>query len=120
MKVRAIRGATQLGADTQEEMRVAVVELLETIFRENALEIEDLISILFTVTPDLHSDFPAAAARTLPLGQIPLMCFQEIDVKGALPRVVRVMVNCYSHRSHSEIKHIYQRGAISLRKDIAQ
>ena len=120
MKVRAIRGATQLSVDTAEEMRVAVVELLEAIFNENEITIDDLISILFTVTPDLHSNFPAAAARTLPLGQIPLMCFQEIDVAGALPRVVRVMVNCYSNRNHGEIKHIYKRGAQSLRKDIAQ
>lgn len=120
MKVRAIRGATQLDSDTAAEMRVVVVELLEKIFAENEVAVEDLISILFTVTADLHSDFPAAAARTLPLGQIPLMCFREIDVDGAMPRVVRVMVNLYTHRTHAEIKHIYLRGASALRKDIAQ
>ena len=120
MKVRAIRGATQLAEDSAAEMRVAVVELLEKIFEENEITTENLISILFTVTPDIHSDFPAAAARILPLGEIPLMCFQEIDVNGALPRVVRVMVHCYTHRSHAEIKHIYLRGAAALRKDIAQ
>ena len=120
MKVRAIRGATQLGEDTAEEMRAAVVELLERMFLDNEISTENLISILFTVTPDIHSDFPAAAARTLPLGEIPLMCFQEIDVQGALPKVVRVMVNCYSHRTHAEIKHIYLRGTSILRKDIAQ
>lgn len=120
MKVRAIRGATQLEVDSVEEMRSAVVDLLTTLFAENDISTDDLISILFTATPDIHSDFPAAAARTLNLGSIPLICAQEIDVSGALPRVVRVMVHAYSHHTHAEIKHIYRRGAQSLRKDIAQ
>lgn len=120
MKVRAIRGATQLEADSVEEMRDAVVDLLTVLFSENEISHDDLVSILFTATPDIHSDFPAAAARTLDLGSIPLICAQEIDVEGALPRIVRVMVHAYSHRSHSEIKHVYRRGAQSLRKDIAQ
>jgi chorismate mutase len=101
-------------------MRLAVVDLLETMFAENDLTTDELVSILFTATPDIHSDFPAAAARTLDLGSIPLICAQEIDVAGALPRVVRVLVHAYSTRSHAEIKHIYRRGAAALRKDIAQ
>jgi len=120
MKVRAIRGATQLSVDSVEEMREAVVDLLTSLFSENEISTEDLVSILFTATPDIHSDFPAAAARTLDLGAIPLMCAQEIDVVGALPLVVRVMVHAYSHKNHSEIRHIYRRGATALRKDIAQ
>ena len=120
MKVRAIRGATQLEADTAEEMKVAVVDLLTELFSANEISTDDLVSILFTATPDIHSDFPAAAARTLDLGTIPLICAQEIEVDGALPLVVRVMVHAYSHRSHTEIKHIYRRGAVALRKDIAQ
>ena len=120
MKVRAIRGATQLETDSVEEMREAVVDLLTTLFSENEVSTDDLVSILFTATPDIHSDFPAAAARTLDLGSIPLICAQEIDVSGALTRVVRVLVHAYSNRTHEEIKHIYRRGAQSLRKDIAQ
>ena len=120
MKVRAIRGATQLDADTPEAMREVVVELLRAIFAENELSVDDLISVFFTATPDIHSDFPAAAARTLDLGAVPLICAQELDIAGALPLVVRVMVHAYSNRNHTEIKHIYRRGAQSLRKDIAQ
>ena len=120
MKVRAIRGATQLAEDSIDEMKSAVVELLNDLFAANEIATEDLISILFTATPDIHSDFPAAAARTLDLGSIPLICAQEIDVTGALPRIVRVMVHAYSPRNISEIKHIYRRGANALRKDIAQ
>ena len=120
MKVRAIRGATQLSVDSAEEMKSAVVDLLSELFSANEIATDDLISILFTATPDIHSDFPAAAARTLDLGSVPLMCAQELDIEGALPLVVRVMVHAHSHRSVAEIKHIYRRGAVALRKDIAQ
>lgn len=120
MRVRAIRGATQLQADEATEMASAVTELLTEIFEKNGLAKVDLISILFTSTEDLVSDFPAAAARRLDLGDIPLMCAQEIPVAGSLPRVVRVMVHAHSELSHAQIRHIYTRGAEALRRDIAQ
>jgi len=120
MRVRAIRGATQLKADDPEEMASAVTELLAELFEKNGLIKADLISILFTSTEDLVCDFPAAAARKLDLGDIPLMCAREIPVVGSLPFVVRVMVHAYSERSHAEMKHIYKRGAEVLRRDIAQ
>ena len=120
MKVRAIRGATQLSEDDSAQMAEAVTELLKELFEKNDLDKEDLISILFTSTGDLRSDFPAAAARTLDLGDIPLICALEIPVAGSLPRVVRVMVHAHSERYHAEIKHIYKRGAEVLRRDIAQ
>lgn len=120
MKVRAIRGATQLRSDDPVEMAQVVTELLTEIFIKNSLEKEDLISIFFTATEDLISDFPAAAARKLDLGDIPLICAREIPVANSLPRVVRTMVHAYSELSHSEIKHIYTRGAEVLRRDIAQ
>jgi len=120
MRVRAIRGATQLQIDDPQEMAEAVTELLAELFEKNGLVKDDLISILFTSTPDLVCDFPAAAARKLDLGDIPLMCAQEIPVAGALAHVVRVMIHAYSDRSHEEMKHIYKRGAEVLRRDIAQ
>lgn len=120
MRVRAIRGATQLKADDPEEMASAVTELLAELFEKNHLVKADLISILFTSTGDLVCDFPAAAARKLDLGDIPLMCAREIPVVGSLPFVVRVMVHAYSERTHAEMKHIYKRGAEVLRRDIAQ
>jgi chorismate mutase len=120
MRVRAIRGATQLVADEPLEMASAVTELLSEIFEKNAIAKVDLVSILFTATEDLICDFPAAAARKLDLGDIPLICAREIPVPGSLPRVVRVMVHAYSEKEHSEIRHIYTRGAEALRRDIAQ
>ena len=120
MRVRAIRGATQLLVDEPAEMAIAVTELLTEIFEKNSLAKEDLVSIFFTSTQDLISDFPAAAARRLDLGDIPLMCALEIPVSGALARVVRVMVHAHSDLSHAQIRHIYTRGAEALRRDIAQ
>jgi chorismate mutase len=118
--VRALRGATCLAADDRDEMHDAVVELLAEMFERNALGDDDLISIVFTATPDLHSEFPAAAARQLALGDVPLLCAQEIDVTGALPRVVRVLVHAETPLARSQIVHVYLRGAEVLRKDLAQ
>ena len=120
MKVRAIRGATQLLSDDKVELESAVCEMISLIIEKNGLKIEDLISIFFTSTPDLVCDFPAAAARKLELGKIPLICSVEIAVPGSLPRAVRAMVHAYSPLDHTEISHIYLRGAESLRKDLAQ
>ena len=120
MNVLAFRGATQISADDSMEMKDAVTELLTELFERNGIVKSDLISILFTATPDLTADFPAAAARSLDLGDIPLMCAVEISVQGSLPRVVRVMAHAHSDLSHAQAKHIYKRGAEVLRRDIAQ
>lgn len=120
MMVRAIRGATTVKVDSQEEITQAVCELLQEIFSVNSIEHDDLISILFTSTPDLVSTFPAAAARTLDLGDVPLMCAVEVSVPGALARTIRVMVHVQSEKCLSEISHIYLHEAKSLRTDLAQ
>ena len=118
--VRAFRGATQLSADAKEEMKSAVVELLKEILFSNSLSADDLISILFTATPDLQSDFPAAGIREFGLLDLPLICAQELDIKGALPRTVRLMIHANSPLSRNEISHIYLRGAAVLRPDLAK
>lgn len=120
MAVRAVRGATCLRADDADEMREAVVELVTTMLDRNGLTTDDLISILFTSTPDLVSAFPASTARSLDIGDVPLMCAQEIPVVGALPRVVRVMAHVESDRPRREVAHVYLRGAEALRTDLAQ
>jgi len=120
MNMRAIRGATCLQQDDASEMAAAVTELLTELMSRNDIAPDDLISVLFTATPDLHSAFPAAAARGVGLADVPLICAQEIDVTGAMERVVRVMVQVQTHKSRAEIKHVYLRGAEALRQDIAQ
>ena len=120
MPVRAIRGATQLTADDRDEMAEAVVELLQTMFARNGLGTDDLISIIFTSTPDLVCEFPAAVARSLDLGDVPLMSARELDVVGALPRVVRVMAHVETDLPRAEVSHVYLRGTEVLRRDLAQ
>lgn len=120
LAVRAFRGATQLAEDTSEAMVEAVVELLTGVFAANGIANEHLISALLTATPDLHSQFPAYAARQLDLGDVPLLCAQELDIAGALPRTVRVMLHAMSPLTRSEITHVYLRGAVVLRRDLAQ
>ena len=120
MAVRAIRGATQVDADDRDEVLAATRELVSTVIERNDLDGEQLISILFTATPDLTSEFPALAARELGLGDVPLMCATEIDVPHALPRVLRLLAHVETARDRGAIQHVYLRGATALRRDIAQ
>ena len=120
MAVRAIRGAVQLDADDREHLLASVDELIRAILEQNELRTDDLISMLFTATPDLHSEFPALAARQLGIGDTPLLCTQELDVTGALPRVIRVMAHVETEKSKADVRHIYLRGAAALRRDLAQ
>ena len=117
--VRAFRGATQLSADTKAEMREAVVELLQDLLKANSISGDDLISILFTATPDIQSDFPAAGVRELGLVDLPLICAQELDVAGSLPRTIRLLIHANSSLTRSEVTHKYLRGAVVLRPDLA-
>lgn len=118
--VRAIRGAVQLDVDERDHLLASVDELIRAVLEQNALATDDLISMLFTATPDLHSEFPALAARQLGIGDVPLLCTQELDVAGAMPRVIRVMVHAETARSKAEVRHVYLRGAQALRRDLAQ
>lgn len=118
MALRAIRGATCLREDEPLEMAEAVAELFGEMIRANAVSDEALVSILLTCTPDLTAAFPAAAVRQLGYHDVPLMCAQEMNVAGALPRVVRVMVHVELEVPRSQVQHVYLRGAEALRRDL--
>ncbi|MEU9702014.1 chorismate mutase [Streptomyces sp. NPDC047981] len=120
MAVRAVRGAVQLERDEAGHMSEQVEELLTAVLERNGLTADDLISIWFTATPDLHSDFPAAAARRIGIVDVPLICAQELDIEGAMPRVVRLLAHIESELPKSAIAHVYLGAAAALRKDIAQ
>ncbi len=120
MAVRAIRGATQVDADDREQVLAATRELVSAVMERNGLVHDDVISILFTATPDLRSEFPALAARELGFGDVPLMCATEIDVPHAMPRVLRLMAHVETDKPRSAVQHVYLRGAVALRRDIAQ
>ena len=104
--------------DASEEMRKCVAQLLKEIFDSNSIENEDLISMLFTATPDLTCEFPAVGARVFGITDVPLICASEIDVKGALPRTVRVLLHAESSLTRAEITHVYLNGAEILRPDL--
>ena len=116
--VRALRGATTVSVDQPDEIGTATVELLEEMFGRNDVDHDDLISIWFTVTEDLVSAFPASAARTIGLGDVPLLCAREIPVPGSKPRCIRVMAHLTTERTREELRHVYLREAATLRDDL--
>lgn len=120
MNVRAIRGAIQVETNTVADIHAGVHELLSAILVANHLDAEDVISVIFTATPDLNADFPAAAAREIGFGAVPLICASEINVPGALPGVIRIMLHCNTRAKADEVSHVYLKGAVALRRDLAQ
>ena len=117
MNLRAIRGAIQVGANTPDEIASGVKELLPAILEANSLTADQVISVILTCTPDLNAAFPAAFAREIGFGAVPLLCAVEMDVPGALPLVIRVMLHA---ELSDKANHVYLRGATSLRRDLAQ
>ncbi|MFA1548177.1 chorismate mutase [Actinomadura chokoriensis] len=120
MAVRAVRGATQIDADDRGQILEATTELVSEVMARNELSTDDVISVIFTVTPDLTAEFPALAARKLGFHEVPLLCATEIGVPGSLPRVIRLMAHIETDRPRSDVQHVYLRGATALRLDIAQ
>jgi chorismate mutase len=118
--MRAIRGAIQVDANERELILAATAELVDAVLSRNDLLVDDVISVLFTTTPDLTAEFPAVAARKIGFEDVPLLCASEIAVPGALPRVIRLMAYADIDRPRHLIRHVYLRGAARLRQDIAQ
>lgn len=120
MAVRAVRGATQLDCDDREHLLERVAEMVRDVMAANDLAVDDFISILFTATSDLHSEFPAYAARLLGFVDVPLMCARELEIDGSMPRVVRMLAHVETELPRSEITHAYLHGAANLRRDLAR
>ncbi|WP_028927780.1 chorismate mutase [Pseudonocardia acaciae] len=118
MPVRAVRGATQVDNDDRDEILDASAELVAEILYRNELAPDDVISMLFTATPDLTAEFPAYAARKMGLTDVPLLCATEIAVPGAMPKVLRVMAHVETPRTRADVRHVYLRGAAALRTDL--
>ena len=118
--VRAVRGATQLEADTREQMLDRVAELVREVMASNRLEVEDFVSVWFTATDDLHAEFPAYAARGLGFDEVPLICARELDIAGAMPRVVRLLAHVETDLPRADITHVYLHGAAKLRRDLSR
>ncbi len=120
MKVRGLRGATTVTENTPDAITEATLELMATIIEKNEIDVDDVASVLLTMTPDLNAIFPARAVRSLEGWQwVPLMCAPEIDVPGSLHMCVRVLIHINTTKTQQELVHVYLRKAEVLRPDIA-
>jgi chorismate mutase len=118
MRLRALRGATTVEQNDADAILEATEELVREVISRNQLEPDHMVSCIFTCTNDLNAEFPAVAARRIGLNQVPLLCAREIDVPGALPRVIRLLLHCYADPG-AELKHVYLREAVTLRADVS-
>ena len=120
MAVRAVRGATQLEVDAREHMLERVAEMVTDVMTSNGFEVDHFISVIFTATTDLVSEFPAYAARRLGFGEVPLLCARELEIDGAMPRVVRMLAHVETDLPRADITHVYLHGAARLRRDLTR
>jgi len=97
-----------------------VAEMVTDVMVSNGLDVDDFISVIFTATSDLHSEFPAYAARRLGFGEVPLICARELEIAGSMPRVVRMMAHVETDLPRAEVTHVYLHGAAALRRDLTR
>jgi chorismate mutase len=116
--LQALRGATTFDEDEASHVHERVIALLRQMCERNAVAHDDIVSILFTATDDLHSTFPAAAAREIGYGDVPLICARELDITGATPRCIRVMMHLTTPHERGQLHHVYLEGAVALRDDL--
>ncbi len=120
MRLRGIRGATTVGANTREAILQATIELLSALIEANDIQADDVASAFFTTTPDLNAEFPALAARqTFGWSDVALMCGHEMNVPGSLPMCLRILLHVNTDRAQHEVKFVYLRGATALRSEPA-
>jgi chorismate mutase len=113
--LRALRGAITVEANDADHILSATEELMRELMTRNELDHDDIVSCIFTCTGDLDAEFPAVAARNFGFSDVPLLCAREMQVPGSLPRVIRLLMHCYSG---TEPNHVYLREAVELRKDL--
>jgi len=119
-RVRALRGAITLDTDSKEQVIERTARLLTTMLERNQVTHEDLVSIVFTATDDIHAEFPAAAARQIGISDIPLLCARELSVDGAVGLCIRVLMHLYTEKEPPALRHVYLEGAVPLRTDLPQ
>lgn len=120
MRLLGLRGAITCDENTKEAIDAQTQRLLREMLDRNRIAHDDLVSIIFTSTDDLTAEFPAAAARGLGLGDVPLLCARELEIEGAMERCIRVLVHFQGDRVRSDLHHVYLDGARSLRDDLPE
>jgi chorismate mutase len=117
-RVKALRGATTVDQDTTEQVTQRTQALLAAMMERNGVDHARVISVLFTATDDIHSMFPATAARAVGFGDVPLLCARELDITGSQPRCIRVMMHLET--PNEQLHHVYLEGARGLRDDLPE
>lgn len=118
MPVAAIRGATTLDSDTRDDVVARTQELVAKVMEANDLIPGDVISMLFTASQDVRSEFPAVAVRALGFDDVPLLCALELAVEGSMPRCIRLMMHVEGERDRRSYTHVYLHDAVALRPDL--
>lgn len=120
MATRALRGAITVENNIREDILEGTTLLLKEIIVRNSLITDDMISVIFTATPDLNAVFPAVAARELGITNVSLLDMQELYVPGSLPKCIRILLHFNTEKKNNELKHVYLRGAAVLRPDLTE
>lgn len=118
--VRGVRGATTVAQDQKSVILQETARLLRDMCAQNTIDPDDIASILFTMTPDLVSEFPAVAAREMGFSDVPLICAVELAVSDSLPRCIRILIHWNTDKSATDICHVYLNDAVTLRPDKAR
>jgi len=116
--LRGVRGAVDVPANDAEAILQATKELLQQMLEKNSIAIDEIGAVIFSMTADLNAVFPARAARQMGWNDVPLFDTTEIDVPGALPRCIRVLMLINTLKAPREIRHVYLNGAVVLREDL--
>ena len=120
MRLLALRGAITCDEDTKTEVETKTQRLVREMLERNSISHDDIVSIIFTATDDLHAEFPATAARALGLGDVPLLCARELDITHGMPRAIRVLMHFYGEQERTTLHHVYLDGARALRDDLPE
>ena len=117
MRLFALRGANSVERNQADAILDATDQLMRELMLRNDVDVESIVSCIFTLTDDLDAEFPAVAARRLGLDRVPLLCAREVPVPGSMPRVIRTLVHYYADDGH-EPRHVYLNRARTLRTDL--
>lgn len=119
MQSRGVRGAITVDNNTAEDIKSAVIELLNKMLSENEIKTENISFAIFTVTKDINADFPAKFARLeCGFNKVPMMCYNELEIPNSIKKCLRILLNINTEKNQDEIKHIYLKGAKILREDL--
>jgi chorismate mutase len=121
-RLAALRGATTLDSDSRDEVMERTTEMLAALLERNEVAPDDIVSLLFTATDDIHSEFPAAAVRAAGISDVPMICARELAIEGGsgIPLCVRVLAHVYTDRQRDQLRHAYLRNARQLRSDLPE